>query len=150
MAESALKSRLTQAMKDAMRAQEKSRLGAIRLILAEIKRVEVDERIDPDDARVLAILDKMAKQRRDSIQQFQSAGRDDLVAQEELELAVIADFLPQQLTEAEVIALIDEAIADSGAAGPADMGKVMALVKPQVQGRGDMGAVSKLVKQRLG
>lgn len=150
MADAALKVRLTQAMKDAMRAQEKARLGAIRLILAEIKRVEVDERIEPDDARILAILDKMAKQRRDSVQQFQAAGREDLVAQEELELRVIADFLPQPLSEAELAELIDRAIADSGASGPADMGKVMALLKPAVQGRGDMAAVSKLVKQRLG
>lgn len=149
MADSPLKQRLTDAMKDAMRAKDKRRLGAIRLMLAEIKRVEVDERIDPDDTRVLAILDKMGKQRRDSIEQFAKAGRDDLVAQEQLELAVIAEFLPQPLTEAEIAALVDQAVADSGAQGPADIGKVMARVKPAVQGRGDMAAVSRLVKQRL-
>lgn len=149
MAAPELKNRLTQAMKDAMRAHEKARLGAIRLILAEIKRVEVDERIELDDSRVLAILDKMAKQRRDSVQQFSAAGRNDLVVQEELELAVIAEFLPQPLTDAEVEELIDRTVADSGAQGPSDMGKVMALLKPAVQGRADMAVVSKRVKLRL-
>ena len=150
MADSPLKARLTEAMKSAMRAQQKDRLSAIRLILADIKRIEVDERIDPDDARILSILDKIAKQRRDSISQFLAAGRDDLADKEEFELAVVTEFLPQQMSEAEINALIDKAIADSGAASAADMGKVMAIVKPAAQGRADMAAVSKLVKARLG
>lgn len=150
MADSPLKARLTEAMKSAMRAQQKDRLSAIRLILADIKRIEVDERIDPDDARILSILDKIAKQRRDSISQFRGAGRDDLADKEEFELAVVTEFLPQQMSEAEINALIDKAIADSGAASAADMGKVMAIVKPAAQGRADMAAVSKLVKARLG
>jgi len=150
MAEPTLKARITEAMKAAMRAQEKARLSTIRLILADIKRIEIDERIELDDARVLTVLDKMAKQRRDSISQFRGAGRDDLADAESAELGVIAEFLPQPLTEAELTALVDGAIADSGAAAPADMGKVMALLKPAVQGRADMAAVSKLVKARLG
>ena len=144
-----LKARLTEAMKAAMRAQEKARLGAIRLIQAEIKRVEVDERIEVDDARVLAILDKMVKQRRDSIQQFESAGRADLVAIEAGELAVIQEFLPQALGEAELESLIDDAVRTSGAVAMKDMGKVMAILKPQVQGRADMGVVSQRIKARL-
>lgn len=145
-----LKSRITEAMKAAMRAHEKARLGTIRLILAEIKRIEVDERIELDDARVLAVLDKMGKQRRDSISQFTAAGRQDLADSENAELQVIAEFLPQPLSEAELAALVEQAIADSGATGMADMGKVMAIVKPAAQGRADMAAVSKLVKSRLG
>ncbi len=150
MADSSLKTRLTEAMKSAMRAQEKARLSAIRLILAEIKRIEVDERTEVDDPRVLVILDKMAKQRRDSISQYRAAGRDDLADGEAFELTVIAGFLPQPLTEAELATLIDRAIADSGAQGAADMGKVMAILKPQLQGRADMAGASKLVKSRLG
>lgn len=149
MAKPILKSRLTEAMKAAMRAQEKARLSTIRLILADIKRVEVDERIEVDDARVLVILDKMAKQRRDSISQFRSAGRDELADAETRELAVIGEFLPQPLSPNEITALVDKALADSGAASAADMGKVMALLKPAIQGRADMAAVSKLVKARL-
>lgn len=149
MTEPTLKLRLTEAMKNALRAQDKQRLGAIRLILAEIKRIEVDERIEVDDARVLAVLDKMAKQRRDSIAQFQAAGRDDLAANETFELGVIEHFLPQPLDEAELAALIDEALAASGARTTADMGKAMALLKPKVQGRADMAAVSRLIKARL-
>ena len=145
-----LKARITEAMKNAMRAQEKQRLSAIRLILADIKRIEVDERIEVDDARVLAILDKMSKQRRDSIAAFQAAGRTDLVDNETFELNVIAEFLPQQLTETEISNLIARAIAETGAAGAAGMGKVMAILKPQIQGRADMAAVSKLVKTQLG
>ena len=150
MADSPLKARLTEAMKSAMRAHQKDRLSAIRLILADIKRIEVDERIDPDDARILTVLDKIAKQRRDSISQFRAAGRNDLADKEEQELGVVTEFLPQQMSEAEINALIDKAIADSGAASAADMGKVMAIVKPAAQGRADMAAVSKLVKARLG
>jgi len=149
MSDATLKARLTEAMKAAMRAQEKARLGAIRLIQAEIKRVEVDERIELDDARVLAILDKMIKQRRDSIQQFESAGRTDLVEIEACELAVIQEFLPQALGEAELELLIDGAIRESGAVAMKDMGKVMAILKPQVQGRADMGLVSQRIKARL-
>lgn len=149
MSDATLKARLTEAMKAAMRAQEKARLGAIRLMLAEIKRVEVDERIELDDARVLAILDKMIKQRRDSIQQFESAGRTDLVDIEAGELAVIQEFLPQALGEAELELLIDDAMRESGAVAMKDMGKVMAILKPQVQGRADMGLVSQRIKARL-
>ena len=134
MSDATLKTRITEAMKAAMRAQEKARLGAIRLIQAEIQRVEVDERIAVDDARVLAILDKMIKQRRDSIQQFESAGRLDLAEIEAGELAVIQEFLPRALGEAELELLIDGAMHASGAAAMKDMGKVMAILKPQVQG----------------
>lgn len=145
-----LKARLTDAMKNAMRAQEKARLSAIRMVLADIKRVEVDERIEVDDARVLIILDKMSKQRRDSIAAFEAAGRTEMAANETFELSVISEFLPTQLTEAEIGALIDQAVAETGAAGAAGMGKVMAILKPQIQGRANMAAVSKLVKARLG
>lgn len=147
---SELKQQITEAMKDAMRARDKVRLGTVRLILSELKRVEVDERIDVDDARVLAILDKMNKQRRDSIAQYETAGRDDLAAIEREEMEVIATFLPAALSEDEINALIDTAIADTGAAGMQDMGKVMGVLKPQLQGRADMAAVSKLIKARLG
>lgn len=144
-----LKDQLTDAMKSAMKAKDKERLGVIRLMLAECKRVEVDERIELPDDRVLAILDKMVKQRRDSAKQYQDAGRDELAAQENFEITVIQDFLPAALSEAELVAIIDSAIKESGAASPQDMGKVMALVKPQIQGRADMGAASQLVKQKL-
>lgn len=150
MSEVTLTSRLTEAMKAAMRAGDKSRLGAIRLIHAEIKRVEVDERIVVADDRVLAILDKMNKQRRDSLQQFSAAGRLDLAAQEQRELDVIAEFLPTALSETELANLIDQAIGASDAQSMRDMGKVMAILKPQVQGRTDMAVVSQLIKARLG
>lgn len=146
---SELKKRISDEMKAAMRAKAKERLGTIRMILAELKRIEVDERIELDDARVLAILDKMQKQRRDSIEQFNTAGRDDLADIEQQELLVIREFLPQPLTEAELEAIVTQAVTDSGAQNMQDMGKVMALVKPQVQGRADMGAISKLVKNTL-
>ncbi len=149
MADSPLKMRLTEAMKSAMRAQQKERLSAIRLILADIKRIEVDERIEPDDARILTILDKIAKQRRDSINQFRNAGRDELADKEQFELDIVTEFLPQQMSDAEITALIDKAVAEAGAATAADMGKVMAIVKPAAQGRADMAAVSKLIKARL-
>lgn len=145
-----LYTRIKTAVKDAMRAKQKERLGTLRMITAEFKRIEVDERIELDDARILAVLDKMTKQRRDSLQQYLEAGRDELAAQEQLEIDVIADFLPQALTEDEITALITAAVAESGAESARDMGKVMAIIKPQVQGRADMGAVSKLVKQQLG
>lgn len=144
-----LKDQLTDAMKSAMKARDKERLGVIRLMLAECKRVEVDERIDLSDDRVLAILDKMVKQRRDSAKQYEEAGRDELAAQENFEISVIREFLPAALSEAELLAVIDSAIKDAGATSLQDMGKVMALVKPQIQGRADMGAASQLVKQKL-
>jgi len=149
MTASTLKAQITDAMKDAMRAKDKERLGAIRLILADIKRIEVDERIEIDDSRVLAVLDKMAKQRRDSIQQFHEAGRDDLIAIEETEMTVIQSFLPSQLSAADIADLIDAAVTETGAQSMRDMGKVMGVLKPQLQGRADMGDVSKLIKDRL-
>lgn len=145
-----LKAQITAAMKDAMRAKEKERLGAIRLIQAEIKRIEVDERIDVDDARVLAILDKMVKQRRDSINQYQDAGRQELADKEQAEIDVIQEFLPEALSEDELSTMIEAAIAESGAESMRDMGKVMAVLKPKIQGRADVGAVSGLVKAKLG
>ncbi len=144
-----LKTDITEAMKNAMRAKEKQRLGAIRLILAEIKKIEVDERIEVDDQRVLSILDKMNKQRKDSITQYQAAGRDDLVAIEQAEMQVIAEFLPAALTDSEIESIVKDAIAASGASGMQDMGKVMGIVKPKVQGRADMGAISNMVKAAL-
>jgi uncharacterized protein YqeY len=149
MAEATIKPTLTSAMKTALKAGEKQRLGAIRLMLAEIKRIEVDERIELDDQRVLTILDKMLKQRRDSLGQFQAAGRDDLASQEAFEIDVIEGFMPTKLSPEELTAMVSEAVAQSGASSMKDMGKVMALVKPQVLGRADMGAVSKLVKSSL-
>ncbi len=146
---SELKKTITSAVKDAMRAKDKPRLGVLRMVQAEFKRIEVDERIELDDARVLVVLDKMLKQRKDSAQQFRDADRVDLAEQEELESAIIQEFLPKALSEDEVSAIIDEAIQASGAESARDMGKVMALVKPQIQGRGDMGAVSQLVKTKL-
>ena len=150
MPDSPLKAQINEAMKVAMRAKEKERLGTIRLVLAEIKKVEVDERIDPDDVRVTSILDKMVKQRRDSIKQFTDAGRDELAAKEQNEIEVIQEFLPQPLSKEEIASLIEEAIASTGAASMQDMGKVMGLLKPQMAGKADMGKVSGLIKQRLG
>jgi uncharacterized protein YqeY len=146
----ALRERITEDMKSAMRAGEKARLGTIRLALAAIKQREVDERITLDDGQVLAVLEKMIKQRREAITQFESGGRADLVAKETAEITVLQGYLPAQLSEAEIDALIAEAIAATGAASTKDMGKVMAVVKPRAQGRADMGAVSARVKQRLG
>ncbi|RLA44529.1 MAG: GatB/YqeY domain-containing protein [Gammaproteobacteria bacterium] len=136
-------------MKTAMKARDKERLSTIRLILAEFKRIEVDERIEVDDARALAVLDKMVKQRRDSAEQYTSAGRDELAATENAEIAVIQQYLPAQLSEEELIAIVDAAIAASDATGMAAMGPVMGQLKPQLQGRADIGAVSQLVKSRL-
>lgn len=149
MAKSELQTRIHEEMKVAMRAKDKPRLGTIRLIQAEFKRIEVDERIELDDARVLAVLDKMVKQRRDSIKQYLDAGRQELADQEEFEVGIISEFLPQPLTEDEVLVLIDEAMATTGASGMQDMGKVMGVLKPQLQGRADMGAASKLIKDKL-
>ena len=144
-----LKSQLTDDMKTAMKAGDKPRLGVIRLINAAIKQKEVDERIEVDDAQVLAVLEKMVKQRRDSITQFDAANRQDLADIERAELVVIEAYLPAQLDEAAIQAAIDAAVAETGATGPADMGKLMGVLKPRLAGQADMGAVSKLVKQRL-
>jgi len=149
MSEQSLKAEITSAMKVAMRARDKDRLGTVRLILSEIKRIEVDERIDVDDARVLVVLDKMLKQRRDSIQQYEAAGRQDLADVEAAEGLVINSFLPTALTEQEIAGLLDQAISNSGAESVRDMGKIMALLKPELQGRADVAAVNQLVKQRL-
>jgi len=144
-----MKKQINDAMKEAMRAKDKPRLGAIRLIQAEIKRIEVDERIEIDDTRVLAILDKMVKQRRDSINQYEAAGRQELADVEVQEINVIQDFLPAALSDAEIAAMVEAAVTSSGATSMADMGKVMGILKPQIQGRADGGAVSGLVKAAL-
>ena len=149
MADSPLKQEISSAMKDAMRAKDKARLGTIRMALSEIKRIEVDERIEPDDARVLSILEKMIKQRRDSIRQFRDADREELAAIEEAEIEILQEFMPAALEASEIEAIIDRAIADTGASGMGDMGKVIGKVRPQVAGRADMGQVSQLVKARL-
>ncbi|MEZ5574006.1 MAG: GatB/YqeY domain-containing protein [Halioglobus sp.] len=149
MSDETLAQTIRAAMKAAMKAKDKERLSTIRLILAEFKRIEVDERIEVDDARALAVLDKMVKQRRDSAQQYAGAGRQELADQENAEIDVIQEYLPAQLNEQELNAMIDAAIAASEATGMAAMGAVMAQLKPQLQGRADVGAVSKLVKDRL-
>ena len=156
---SALKEQLTAAMKDAMRAKEKARLGVFRMALSAIKQIEVDERIEPDDARVLALLDKLIKQRKDSATQYRDAGRPELAETEEAEILVLQEFLPAQLSDDEIDpftsgpyasdALIDDAISQTGAAGMQDMGKVMGILKPQLQGRADMGAASGKVRAKL-
>ena len=137
-------------MKEAMRAKEKVQLNAIRMLLAQIKQVEVDERIDVDDTRVLAILDKMIKQRRDSISQFEAAGRQELADIEKVEIKKLQEFMPQALTADEISDLIDAALKETGAETMRDMGKVMAILKPQMQGKADMGAVSGQIKAKLG
>jgi uncharacterized protein len=146
----ALKERITEDMKTAMRAGEKERLATVRLLLAAIQQREVDERISLDDGQVLAVIEKMIKQRREAISQFESGGRSDLVAKENAEIGVLQAYLPAQLTPAEIDALIAEAIAATGAASIKDMGKVMGFVKPKAQGRTDMGALSARIKQKLG
>lgn len=150
MAPSDLKQRLSAAVQAAMRARDTRRRDALRLIQAEIQRFEVDRRISADDERIQAILDRMTKQRRDAIAQYEAAGREELAERERAEIAVIAEFLPEPLGEAEIDTLISAAIADSGATSARDMGKVMALLKPRLQGRADLGAVSTRVKARLG
>lgn len=150
MTEQSLKTRISDAMKDAMRAKDKSRLGTIRLMMADMKKVEVDERIELDDERIISILDKMIKQRRESIKQFEAASRQELADKEQSEIDVIQEFLPAALSEAELLQLIDKAIADTGAESMKDMGAVMAIIRPQVSGRADMGQVSTQVKARLG
>ena len=146
---STIQKQVQEQVKIAMRARDKKRLAALRLISADFKKVEVDERIELTDQRILAILDKMTRQRRDSLSQFQKAGRDDLVDQEQLELDVINEFMPDQLDAADLEVLIDGAIAETGAESMRDMGKVMGRLKNQVQGRVDMGVVGTLVKSRL-
>jgi uncharacterized protein YqeY len=145
----AIKSKLNDAVKVSLKKGEKREVGALRLILAAIKQQEVDTRIEVDDDSVLAILGKMAKQRRESIFHFEKAGRDDLVAQEQFELALLASYLPAALSDAEIAAAIDAAITSSGSTSPKDMGKVMGLLKTSLQGRADMGAVGATVKARL-
>ena len=146
---STLKPQLVSDMKSSMKGGDKHRLGVVRMILAAIKQIEVDERIELDDTRILTVLDKMAKQRRESIAQFESAGRDDLVAVEKGEIEIIQEYLPAALSDAEIDDLVERSIADTGAASMKDMGKLMGVLKPQLQGRADMGKVSQLVKSRL-
>lgn len=144
-----LKERITEDMKAAMRAKDAPRLSAIRMLQAAIKQKEVDERIVVDDAAVLGIVDKLIKQRKDSIEQFAKAGRSDLVDKETAELQLLSGYLPQPMTDAELAAAIDAAVTESGASGAQRMGKVMALLKPRIAGRADMGKASAMVKQRL-
>lgn len=144
-----LKTQLSTDMKTAMKAGEKDRLGVIRLMQAAIKQREVDERIELDDAQVMAVLEKMLKQRRDSVEQYEKAAREDLAAVERYEIGVIQAYLPEPMDEAELAALVEQAVADTGAQGPQDMGRVMAAVKSAAAGRADMGQVSGLVKRRL-
>lgn len=146
---SALKDQLMQAMKDAMRARNQARLGVIRMAQAAIKQVEVDERVEVDDTRALAILDKQIKQRLDAAQQFRDGSRPDLAEKEEAEVEILREFMPTPLSEEELQSLIDKAIADTGASSMQDMGKVMGVLRPRIQGRADMGAVSAQIKQRL-
>lgn len=146
---SPLRQRVEQDMKDALRARDRRRLGTIRLVLSALKQREIDERIRLDDAQVIAVLDRMIKQRRDSVAQYEAAGRQDLADQESYEIGVIREYLPPALEEAEINTLIEEAIAATGAAGPREMGKVMGYLKPRMQGRADLGAVSARVKVRL-
>lgn len=149
MSNTSLKDRINDALKTAMRAKEKERVAVLRLVMAEFKRIEVDERIAVDDTRALGLLDKMVKQRRDSEQQYRQAGRDDLAAQEAYEITEIAQFLPAALSAQELEQIVAAAIVSAGVNEARDMGKAMALIKPQVQGRADMGEVSKLLKAKL-
>ncbi|MGM8226517.1 GatB/YqeY domain-containing protein [Cellvibrio sp. ARAG 10.3] len=149
MANTTLRDSINDALKNAMRAKEKERVAVLRLVMSEFKRIEVDERIDVEDARALAVLDKMIKQRRDSEQQYRAAGRDELAAQEAYEVSQIQAFMPAALSSDELSAIVTQAIKDAGVADMRGMGKAMALIKPQVQGRADMGEVSKLLKEQL-
>ena len=146
---STLKPQLIADMKSSMKSGDKQRLGVVRMMLAAVKQVEVDERIELDDTRVLAVLDKMAQQRRESIAQYSEAGRDDLVAIEQAEIDIIQQYLPEALTEAEINELVEQSIASTGASTMKDMGKLMGELKPKLQGRADMGKVSQLIKSRL-
>ncbi len=148
--DSTLKQRLTDDMKTAMRSKEAQRLGVIRMVIAAIKQREIDERIELDDSQVLAILDKMTKQRRDSIEQFTLGSRPELADKERAEITIISDYLPPALSEAELETMITDAIATSGASSPKEMGKVIGLLKSKLQGRADMGAVSAQIKAKLG
>ncbi len=145
-----LKTRISDDMKSAMKSGDKRRLGTIRLLLAAIKQREVDERIELNDEQVLAVLDKMVKQRRDSLDQYEKAGREDLAEQESFEIEILQEYLPEALSEEEISALVKQAIADTSAESMRDMGKVMGQLKPKLQGRADIGAVSAMVKQQLG
>jgi uncharacterized protein YqeY len=145
-----LKQRIQDDMKSAMKGGDKRKLGVIRLVMAAIKQREVDERIELDDDQVLAVLDKMVKQRRDSIEQYAKAGRDELAEQEQFEIEVLQEYLPEALSEEEITDLIKQAMAETGAESMRDMGKVMGILKPKLQGRADMGAVSAKIKQLLG
>jgi hypothetical protein len=144
-----LKQRIQEDMKVAMRAGEKQQLGVIRLILAAIKQREVDERVTLDDNQVVVVLDKMLKQRRESIEQYEKAAREDLAAQERFEITVLQHYMPQQMSEAEIVAMVQQAIAETGANSAKDMGKVMNIIRPQMLGRADMKVVSDLVKKQL-
>ncbi|MCE0722626.1 MULTISPECIES: GatB/YqeY domain-containing protein [Legionella] len=144
-----IKERLNNDVKDAMRAKDKELLSTLRLITAAVKQVEVDERIEVDDERMLVILDKMSKQRKESIAQYEKANRDDLVAQEQYELEVLKKYLPEPLSAAEIEQMVQDAITSTGAEKMADMGKVMALLKPSLQGRADMAQVSAMIKVKL-
>ena len=144
-----LKDRINDDMKAAMRARETERLGAVRLLLAAIKQREVDERITLDDAAITSVVDKMIKQRKDSISQFEAAGRTDLADKEKAEMAILSAYMPEQMSEAEIVAEVQAAVAQAGAAGPQDMGKVMGVLKPKLAGRADMTAVSAQVKAAL-
>ena len=150
MADHPLKVSITDAMKEAMRAKDKPRLSTLRLVLAELKKVEVDERIDLPEDRIISILDKMIKQRRDSVKQYTDGDRPELAAAEAAEIEVIQEFMPSALSEAEITAIVDKAIADEDASSMQDMGKVMNAVRPQLAGRAEMAVVSQLVKQQLG
>jgi len=150
MSDSPLKTKITDAMKEAMRAKDKPRLGTIRLALSEIKKIEVDERIELDDERVISVLDKMVKQRRESIRQFEAGDRGDLVELEQKEIDVLQEFLPKALSAEEVAQIIQAAVTETGADNMKDMGKVMGVVRPQVIGRADMAEVSKQIKALLG
>jgi uncharacterized protein YqeY len=150
MADHPLKVSITDAMKEAMRAKDKPRLSTLRLVLAELKKVEVDERIDLPEDRIISILDKMIKQRRDSVKQYTDGDRPELAAAEAAEIEVIQEFMPSALSEVEITAIVDKAIADEDASSMQDMGKVMNAVRPQLAGRADMAVVSQLVKQQLG
>ncbi|MFQ3188329.1 MAG: hypothetical protein ACI9UH_000597 [Gammaproteobacteria bacterium] len=149
MSETNLKAQLQSEMKSSMKSGDKLRLLVIRTMLAAIKQIEVDERIEPDDARIVGILDKMVKQRRESVSQFTTAGRNDLIVIEEAEIVIIKEFLPEALSEKKIAELIEQAISTSGATSIKEMGKVMGILKPQLQGRADIGQVSQLIKSRL-
>ena len=149
MSETNLKAQLQSEMKSSMKSGDKLRLLVIRTMLAAIKQIEVDERIEPDDARIVGVLDKMVKQRRESVSQFTTAGRNDLIVIEEAEIVIIKEFLPEALSEEKIAELIEQAISTSGATSIKEMGKVMGILKPQLQGRADIGQVSQLIKSRL-